>query len=82
MINEGWTKWLSGHLKDLKGEEKAQRIAAMSIIHENPWNKDEMWVAAGGLQGGQRRVQPELYAALVLSLYRLLYAAYATWCIF
>ncbi|KXZ54777.1 hypothetical protein GPECTOR_4g847 [Gonium pectorale] len=44
VINEGWTKWLSGHLKDVKGEEKAKRIAAMSIIHENPWNKEEMLV--------------------------------------
>ncbi|KAG2434907.1 hypothetical protein HYH02_012105 [Chlamydomonas schloesseri] len=44
VINEGWTKWLGVHLKDLKSEERAQKIAAMSIIHANPWNADEMLV--------------------------------------
>lgn len=44
VINEGWTKWLGVHLKDLKSEERAKKIAAMSIIHANPWNADEMWV--------------------------------------
>ncbi|GLC52978.1 Transcription factor [Pleodorina starrii] len=44
VINEGWTRWLAGHLGDLKSEERAKRIAAMSIIHENPWNKEEMLV--------------------------------------
>ncbi|KAG2490821.1 hypothetical protein HYH03_010742 [Edaphochlamys debaryana] len=44
VINEGWTKWLGGHLKELKAEERAKRISAMSIIHENPWNKEEMLV--------------------------------------
>ncbi|PNH00280.1 Glycogen phosphorylase 1, partial [Tetrabaena socialis] len=47
VINEGWTKWLGGHLKDLKADERAKRVAAMSIIHENPWNKEEMWVPRG-----------------------------------
>jgi starch phosphorylase len=42
VINEGWTKWLAGHLSDQKQEDRAKSIAAMSIIHENPWNKEEM----------------------------------------
>ncbi|GFR50336.1 hypothetical protein Agub_g12544 [Astrephomene gubernaculifera] len=46
VINEGWTQWLSAHLaSELPApEERAKRIAAMSIIHENPWNKEEMLV--------------------------------------
>ncbi len=46
IINEGWGKWLTAHLAGTK-EEVATKIAAMSIVHENQWNKDEMWVPQG-----------------------------------
>ena len=39
VINEGWTKWLATYLKDLEPAERSAKISAMSIIHENPWNK-------------------------------------------
>lgn len=42
VINEGWTKWLGVHLKDLKAEERQKKISAMSIIHANQWNAEEM----------------------------------------
>ena len=42
VINEGWTKWLNVHLKDLPNGDRVKKVAAMSIIHENPWNKEEM----------------------------------------
>ncbi|KAL6765007.1 starch phosphorylase [Haematococcus lacustris] len=38
IINDGWTKWLEGHTQDKAAVE------AMSIIHPNPWNKDEWLV--------------------------------------
>ncbi|KAJ9506352.1 hypothetical protein QJQ45_004972 [Haematococcus lacustris] len=38
IINDGWTKWLEGHTHDKAAVE------AMSIIHPNPWNKDEWLV--------------------------------------
>lgn len=41
IINEGWGKWLAAHLTGSK-EEIKKKVSAMSIVHENPWNKDEM----------------------------------------
>lgn len=38
IINDGWCKWLEAHTKDKAAVE------AMSIIHPNPWNKDEWLV--------------------------------------
>lgn len=35
IINDGWTKWLESHVKD------KTTVESMSIIHPNPWNKDE-----------------------------------------
>jgi starch phosphorylase len=37
MINAGWTAWLSGSQK-----MSPAQVDAMSIVHPNPWNKDEM----------------------------------------
>lgn len=36
IINEGWTRWLEGKLT---GSDKQAKIKAMSIVHENQWNK-------------------------------------------
>ena len=41
IINEGWTKWLDGKLT---GGDKQAKIKAMSIVHENQWNKEELLV--------------------------------------
>jgi len=43
IINDGWTKWLSDNVTGT-ASEKAAKIAAMSIIHENQWNKEELLV--------------------------------------
>jgi starch phosphorylase len=41
IINDGWVKWLEATVKD------KSKVEAMSIIHPNPWNKDEWWVCRG-----------------------------------
>ena len=41
IINDGWTKWLSANLTG-SASEKAAKISAMSIVHENQWNKEEL----------------------------------------
>mmetsp|Transcript_11859 Transcript_11859/g.25461 ORF Transcript_11859/g.25461 Transcript_11859/m.25461 type:complete len:871 (-) Transcript_11859:450-3062(-) len=43
IINDGWTKWLSSYLPGT-AEEKKKKVEAMSIIHANPWNQEEMLV--------------------------------------
>ena len=40
IINDGWTKWLQSNLPS--SSDKADKIAAMSIVHENQWNKEEL----------------------------------------
>ncbi len=45
IINDGWVKYLETALAALPKEKRLAKIDAMSIIHENQWNKDEMWVA-------------------------------------
>ncbi|MEW5319329.1 MAG: hypothetical protein WDW38_010488 [Sanguina aurantia] len=44
VINQGWTSWLAAHLKDMEPSARSQKVAAMSIIHENQWNKEELLV--------------------------------------
>jgi starch phosphorylase len=43
IINEGWTQWLKSNLPGTSAE-KAAKVAAMSIVHENQWNKEELLV--------------------------------------
>lgn len=47
IINDGWTKWLASYLPG-SGAEKEKKISAMSIVHPNPWNADEMLVRGTG----------------------------------
>jgi hypothetical protein len=62
IINTGWIAYLETALAALPEDERVAKIDAMSIIHENQWNKDELWVArlegracagAGGGDGGR-----------------------------
>lgn len=43
IINEGWVAYLEANLP-LTGEAKAAKIADMTIIHCNQWNKEELLV--------------------------------------
>lgn len=54
IINDGWTKWLASYLPG-SGAEKQKKISAMSIVHPNPWNADEMWVWDGRSRVGKGR---------------------------
>ena len=46
IINSGWIAYLETALAGLPKEERLAKIDAMSIIHENQWNKEEMCAAA------------------------------------
>ncbi len=41
IINDGWTKWLGNYLTGTPAE-KDKKVKAMSIIHPNQWNPDEL----------------------------------------
>ncbi len=51
IINSGWIAYLETALAALPKAERTAKIDAMSIIHENQWNKDEMCAAWAGLPG-------------------------------
>ncbi len=42
IINDGWLKYLETALAALPAEQRMAKIDAMSIIHENQWNKEEL----------------------------------------
>uniref|UniRef100_A0A7R9VNV1 Alpha-1,4 glucan phosphorylase n=1 Tax=Chlamydomonas euryale TaxID=1486919 RepID=A0A7R9VNV1_9CHLO len=43
IINDGWTKWLTAYLPGTAADKEA-KVKAMSIVHPNQWNADEMLV--------------------------------------